>query len=157
MMPRGCCSMYAWSVSIIMSVILTVFDGEYVFLVFVANRKRAKTKQNINHMIPTPLARHLELFCLSATVLECGLTSLTYIHTLHYITLHYSTVQYSTLYYIKSNYITLQCITLHYIPTYIPTYIHTIPYHTRPDHTIPYHYITLHFISFHYISLHYIT
>ena len=152
MMPRGCCSMYAWSVSIIMSVILTVFDGEYVFLVFVANRKRAKTKQNINHMIPTPLARHLELFCLSATVLECGLTSLTYIHTLHY-----STVQYSTLYYIKSNYITLQCITLHYIPTYIPTYIHTIPDQTRPYHTIPLYYITLHFISFHYISLHNIT
>ena len=130
-----------------MSVILTVFDGEYVFLVFVANRKRAKTKQNINHMIPTPLARHLELFCLSATVLECGLTSLTYIHTLHYSTVHYITL----------NQITLHYSALHYIPTYIPTYIHTIPYHTRPDHTIPYHYITLHFISLHFITLHNIT
>ena len=135
-----------------MSVILTVFDGEYVFLVFVANRKGAKTKQNINHMIPTPLARHLELFCLSATVLECGLTSLTYIH---YITLQYITLQYSTLYYIKSNYITLQYITLH---TYVHTHVHTyIPYHTIPDQTIPYHTIILHYISFHFITFHYIT
>ena len=130
-----------------MSVILTVFDGEYVFLVFVANRKGAKTKQNINHMIPTPLARHLELFCLSATVLECGLTSLTYIH---YITLQYITVQYSTLYYIKSNYITVHYIT--YLRTYPRTYIHTIPYQTRPYHTIILHYISFHFITFHYIT-----
>ena len=147
MMPRGCCSMYAWSVSIIMSVILTVFDGEYVFLVFVANRKGAKTKQNINHMIPTPLARHLELFCLSATVLECGLTSLTYIH---YITLQYITLQYSTVHYITLNQITLQYITLH---TYVHTHVHTyIPYHTRPYHTIPLYYITSHFISLHFIT-----
>ena len=130
-----------------MSVILTVFDGEYVFLVFVANRKRAKTKQNINHMIPTPLARHLELFCLSATVLECGLTSLTYIHTLQYSTVHYITLNQITLHYSALHYIT-------YLRTYPRTYI---PYHTIPDQTIPYHTIILHYISFHFITFHYIT